>query len=644
MKNIYKILSLLIVYSSYAVADTPSTSIKVMSYNVRAILSADECGNGDSDPDCPTIWTNRKTSLLNLIEGHSPDIFGVQEASSSIIRNDLYNRFSNDYYYYQPTGGSPKIIFYKKSEFYNSTISKHIALPNNYQQTDSCHSNASGRTGSLIKIESRSTQKKFIVVNAHFAHGSCSMARQDSAAKIRQEINDNISSGDNIIVLGDINIDYQSSDYNENTIDILLNGLSQDSTTGTFSLYNSQPKFDSTTESNASYDSTWGASSSTKSKKIDYIFHSKDLASGYQTDQFVNADGVSPSDHFPIIATLRDAVFSLTKTTHSKGLSQNAEAKFYYADVTGDGCADKILWRYNWNGGKSKIYKSNCDGTFQDGETHEKGKSEVADTQLFFSDVTGDGCADKIFWRYNHNGGNSKVYPAINCKQSGAGHFGSAISNTKGGSENLEAKFYYVDVTGDKCADKILWRHNWNGGKSKIYKSNCNGTFQDGETHEKGKSENSNTQFFYADVTGDGCADKIFWRSSYNGGDSKVYPAINCNQAGAGHFGSAITNTVGTSQNSESKYYYTDVTGDGCADKIFWRYNWNEGYSRTYESNCDGTFKSFFWNRSGRSQNSSTQYFFEDITGDKKADKIFWRHSYDGGKSRSYNSLENQGN
>jgi hypothetical protein len=78
---------------------------------------------------------------------------------------------------------------------------------------------------------------------------------------------------------------------------------------------------------------------------------------------------------------------------------RSASTWLYFADVTGEGCADKIYWNPTFDLGRARVYVSNCDGTFTFLTAHTGGTSVVPETRLYFADVNGDGRADKLFWR-----------------------------------------------------------------------------------------------------------------------------------------------------------------------------------------------------------------------------------------------------
>jgi endonuclease/exonuclease/phosphatase family metal-dependent hydrolase len=309
-----------------------------------------------------------------------------------------------------------------------------------------------------------------------------------------------------------------------------------------------------------------------KGKKLDYIFLSKNI-------YYKNYKVAKERDRFNLFPSDHLPIICeiqecipYQKNHLSLDYSLNKGTEIKFSDITGDNKSDFLTWNHTKHKGRLKIYLAKGDGTFSDPITDPNGWSEKAETKYYFADVNGDGKDDKIFWRYNYNKGRLKIYLA-----KGDGTFSDPITDPNGWSEKAETKYYFADVNGDGKDDKIFWRYNYNKGRLKIYLAKGDGTFSDPITDPNGWSEKAETKYYFADVNGDGKDDKIFWRYNYNKGRLKIYLA-----KGDGTFSDPITDPNGWSEKAETKYYFADVNGDGKDDKIFWRYNYNNGKLRVF--------------------------------------------------------------
>ncbi len=312
--------------------------------------------------------------------------------------------------------------------------------------------------------------------------------------------------------------------------------------------------------------------------------------------------------------------------SNTNGGSESNSTTFYFADVTGDGKADQIYWNPTFDSGQPRVYIANGDGTFSWSNSNTHGGSESNSTTFYFADVTGDGKADKIYWNPTFDSGHTRVYIA-----NGDGTFSWSNSNTNGGSESAQTTFYFADVTGDGKADKIYWNPTFDSGLTRVYIANGDGTFSWSNSNTNGGSESAHTTFYLADVTGDGKADKIYWNPTFDSGLTRVYIAN-----GDGTFSWSNSNTNGGSESNSTTFYFADVTGDGKADKIYWNPTFDSGRTRVYKANGDGTLSWSNSNTHGGSESNSTTFYFADVTGDGKADKIYWNPTFDSGHTRVY--------
>jgi endonuclease/exonuclease/phosphatase family metal-dependent hydrolase len=601
--------------SAATVAVVDHQPFKVMTYNVRQV-NADDTGI--------YAWTQRSPGVIKLISTRNPDLFGVQEASAAAIQNDLINAFQATYGYYKPGNGSPKMIFYRRSRFQlaaGTDVQGYFSIPNPYASTHACYPNASGRTASWIKLDDTLSGRQYFVVNSHPAHArACGLAREKNAEQIRAIISQK-ALGRSVIVFGDFNSDPQHPDSaDDDSIAMLESG-------GSPALFRSGRHTGATTEDTATFNSAW-KSSATNTSRLDYIFVSGGdmTTSDYVVDRSTH-NGISPSDHFAVMATIRPAVFQPGSTVDAHGTGSSASTRFYFADVTGDGCADKIAWNPTLLSGATQVFRSTCNGAFDAGVVNDNGGSASDATHFYFADVNGDACADKIYWNPTFDTGHTRVYLS-NCD----GTFRWTNSNDNGTSESSATSFYFADLTGDKCADKVYWNPTFDSGHARVYLSNCDGTFAWSNSNtDAGSSQNSEAHFYFADVTGDGRADKILWDPAAESGRTRVYASN-----GNGTFTLLSAHTGGTSVVPETRLYFTDVNGDGHADKIFWRPDYREGRLQIYLGSAMGFAGAPLMDNTGWSQSSNTQFFFADLDGSGAADKVYWNHGAADSNSRAY--------
>ena len=85
------------------------------------------------------------------------------------------------------------------------------------------------------------------------------------------------------------------------------------------------------------------------------------------------------------------------------------------------------------------------------------------------------------------------------------------------------------------------------------------------------------TRFFFADVDGDGRADKMYWNPGIYLGEMKVHYSKTTNS-----FDSPVYNLLANSESSGTEYYFADINGDGKKDLIRWNYGQNNGALKNF--------------------------------------------------------------
>lgn len=274
-------------------APTPLKPFRVMTYNVRH-PTADDKGI--------YTWNKRKAAVVARILANAPDIVGVQEASSGADKDLIagLTGANKPYGVFRPSkSGSPKLIFFRKARFtYHAATGKgNQALPNPYAKSHACHSNASGRRAAWVGLREKASQKVFLFVNAHITHGSkCEAGRLEQARAIKQLVNAK-GKGLSKIVMGDFNTDPQAtSTKGEKTISILESA----------GLTRTAKHAGTTSKSEATFNSNWKKTGWKGSARLDWIFHSGGaIASTAPAIDRKQANGISPSDHFGVLATIR---------------------------------------------------------------------------------------------------------------------------------------------------------------------------------------------------------------------------------------------------------------------------------------------------------------------------------------------------
>lgn len=560
---------------------------KVLSFNVRHDAAGD-----------PQTLDQRKGNIRQIIVDNDPDVFGVQEFSDDFFETWFRAQMATlgyGEYYSTAITSTPKAIFFKNSRF-------------TLQRSGTAKLGASPiiNTATWVVLLDNVTSNRYFISNSHWQYDSqpTRIANANAlVALVNAQNTDNLP----VIVFGDFNAQPGTTEMSD-----LKNGLDVVDALG-----------DSTG------DLTFHGWDATGNSKLDWIMSDRSMSFTSWKVITTSYGGYWPSDHWPVMATYVPGIFG-GPHTDANGKSASANTQFYFADVNGDGKKDKIYWNPTYDSGKPQVFLSNGNGTFASpAVVHTAGASTLNTTRYHYADVNGDGKADQILWDPTLNSGHTRVYLATT-----NGNFSSTVvDNPEGTSAGSTTVYHFADVNGDGKADKIYWNATFDSGKTRVYLATSGGSFSGTVANgAEGASTTGGTTFYYADVNGDGKADKILWHPTLNSGKTMVYLSD-----GDGTFTASSTfSNSATSVSSSTTFYFADVNGDGRADKIYWRPDLYLGKVKVWFSTSANEFDGPFYSLRGTSQSANTNFYFSDINGDGKADQIRWNYAENTGELRNY--------
>ncbi|WP_316813530.1 FG-GAP-like repeat-containing protein [Pedobacter heparinus] len=569
----------------------PDHQFKVMSFNVR-----------HDDPSDPQTLAQRQGMIKQIIVDNSPDIVGLQEFSNSPFKTWFlaemtalgYGRTSLEDF------GSPKVIFFKNSRF--------TLINDDMEELDPGVQDRAQNVSWAI-LQDIATTAQYFVCNTHWS--SISQAFRAQNSQHMETIIQSSNTG-NLpeIVFGDFNAAPGASE-----IESLKTNLGLKDALGD---YQGDPTYHK-----------WGL---TGTSKIDWLM--SDVKMAYHSPQVITTsyNDKWPSDHWPVMATFIPAIFG-EPNTDPNGTSQSDKTVFNFADVNGDGKCDKIYWNYTADSGKPAVYLSNGNGTFTYAAKITGAASTLAGTSYNYADVDGDGKADAIVWNATQFSGRTRVFLATS-----AGNFSTtAVENPENSSATATTIYRFADVNGDGKVDKIRWTSSFESGKTRINLATSAGNFNGSTVIDPvGPSTTAGTSFYYADVNNDNKADKMVWHPSLNSGKVMVYLS---NGDGTFTASSSFSNSGAVGLASTTQFYFADLNGDGRAEKIYWNPANFLGKLKVYYATTANTFEGTpVYTLRGISESTDTRFYFFDINGDAggKADQIRWNYLQNSGELRNY--------
>jgi endonuclease/exonuclease/phosphatase family metal-dependent hydrolase len=252
--------------------------IRVMSFNIRYAAADDGCDR----------WDHRRTLAVETIRAHDPDVFGLQEPLASQME-DLRTALAD----YDSVGvgrndgvaaGEFVPIFYRRSRF-KLVEEGHFWLSKRPAEAGSIGWDAAlPRIATWARLRlAEAPACEVQVVNVHLDHVGRN-ARVESARMIAG-LAEKLAALP-VLVLGDFNCDPDSEPYG-----VL--------TSGSIGLCDA---FAKTTDSGGTYHAFTGKA---QGGRIDWILFNRRFECVDAAVDQRNFDGRYPSDHFPVVATLR---------------------------------------------------------------------------------------------------------------------------------------------------------------------------------------------------------------------------------------------------------------------------------------------------------------------------------------------------
>jgi endonuclease/exonuclease/phosphatase family metal-dependent hydrolase len=267
-----------------------------MSFNIR--LSIVDKSEAASENNWADAKYPRRERTIRVIKENSPDLLGVQEARELQVE-DLKKALP-EYAFYgvgRDDGkkkGECSGVFFRKSRFEkNDAGSFWLSETPEKPGTSFYHAlKAVPRVASWVKLTDKRSCEKFVLLNMHWDHISVP-AREKSAALVRRRL-PKLSGGLPVIVMGDFNSDEDSSAVKE------LVGANGSPAHKLADSFRELRPVRSPDESSFN-----GWAGNVKGSRIDFILHTSEFRPVAADIVRTSYDGRWPSDHYPVVATLK---------------------------------------------------------------------------------------------------------------------------------------------------------------------------------------------------------------------------------------------------------------------------------------------------------------------------------------------------
>jgi endonuclease/exonuclease/phosphatase family metal-dependent hydrolase len=275
-------------------AATDPVELRVMSFNIRFAKP------GHSEAEKENNWNDaklpRRERTIRVIKEYAPDVLGVQEARELQI-TDLRQALP-EYKFYGvgrddgKLGGEFSGIFFRNSRF-TQTDAGSFWLSSTPDKPGTTFSfNKLPRIASWVRLKVNQSRREFVLLNMHWDHQD-SKAREQAAALVRQQLG-KISGDLPLLVIGDLN-----SFEDTLAFKTLINAKDSSGRELADSFRELHPK-KSPDESSFN---DW--SGTLKGSRIDFILHTSEFTPVAADIVRTSYDGHWPSDHYPVIATLK---------------------------------------------------------------------------------------------------------------------------------------------------------------------------------------------------------------------------------------------------------------------------------------------------------------------------------------------------
>jgi len=273
-------------------ARAESTDVRVMSFNIRFA----KAGHSEAAPE--NNWADpkhpRRERTIRVIRETMPDLLGVQEARDLQI-NDLKEALP-EYEFYGvgrddgKTGGEFSGIFFLKDRFIRRDAGSFWLSETPDQPGTTFSFNKLPRIASWVRLVDNKSGREFVFLNMHWDHQDAS-AREKTGSLVHERLR-TLAANMPAIVIGDLN-----SHEDTKAFTALIG------TDGDRKLSDSYRELHpERTKDEASFDDWHGT---IKGSRIDFILHTDALKPVAAEIARTSYDGLWPSDHYPVTATLR---------------------------------------------------------------------------------------------------------------------------------------------------------------------------------------------------------------------------------------------------------------------------------------------------------------------------------------------------
>ena len=296
MKLFYSSFLILFLILSFSCAKKENESIKIMTFNIRYGTAND----GENS------WENRKDILFDCLEKYQPDILGTQEGldfqHEEIIKHfPNWKVFGVGRYHgvelpdrpHESRGGESCKIYYDPIKF-------NLIKEGTFWHSDTPDVAGSMTWGNTLPrvvtwgiFQSKQSNKKFVVMNTHYHWDE--PYRKNSTQLILKKWNE-IAGDLPTIVMGDFNLAPTSESHQ------LFCGNIKNKNGPQGEFVDFWQKFGNPEPELGTYN---GFTTDKKGDRIDWILGTKEFQVDNIETVLFNKNGKYPSDHFPVVATLK---------------------------------------------------------------------------------------------------------------------------------------------------------------------------------------------------------------------------------------------------------------------------------------------------------------------------------------------------